>query len=408
MVAAEQDAEIAPRRITCGMQEGDLGGDLFRLVIVVATFPDADAVAIGLITPQLFRVLVRIVGNQRVGRAQHAVAAAIVLLQLDHLQGRVVLGHLQQVVRIGAAPGIDALVIVAHAGEITTWTRQHLQQAVLRIVGVLAFVHQQVANALAPGRGNFRIVLQYLHRQADQVVEIHRVERGKPRLVARIEFGRFLFARGLRRRQRFLWRQSGVLGARDQVLGRFQRVVLGARHQVLDLRIAVVGIEDREATFQAHRGMLDLQEFQPQCMERAQGQALGRVALQALAQALAHFLGGLVGEGDRRDALGRYPSRSDQMGDFLDDDPGLAAAGARQDQQGAIAVQDRVTLGLVEGVHAGSRCVSLQFTDIDAALARTGGAARPRHSGNAGVDERQPLPARQCADRAQPRKARRP
>ena len=178
MVAAEQDAEIAPRRIARGVQEGDLGGDFFCFVFVVAALPHADAVAVGLVAPQFLRMLVRIVGDQGVGRAQHAVAAAVILFQLDDLQRRVVAGHLQQVVRVGAAPRVDALVVVAHAGEIAVRACQHLQQAVLRIVGVLAFVHQQVANAFAPRSGDSGIVFQYLHRQADQVIKVHRVEGG--------------------------------------------------------------------------------------------------------------------------------------------------------------------------------------------------------------------------------------
>ncbi len=51
--------------------------------------------------------------------------------------------------------------------------------------------------------------------------------------------------------------------------------------------------------------MLELQELQAQRVEGAQGQALGRIAAQALAQALAHLARGLVGEGDGGDALGR-------------------------------------------------------------------------------------------------------
>jgi hypothetical protein len=87
--------------------------------------------------------------------------------------------------------------------------------------------------------------------------------------------------------------------------------------------------------------------------EGADGQRVGSVALNALGHALAHFLGRLVGEGDRGDALGRIAATADQLGDLLHDHPGLAAAGTGQHQQGAFAVQDGGTLGRVETVHQG-------------------------------------------------------
>jgi hypothetical protein len=38
------------------------------------------------------------------------------------------------------------------------------------------------------------------------------------------------------------------------------------------------------------------------------------------------------------------------VGDAVDDDPGLAGTGAGQDEEGALAVEDRLLLGRVEMV----------------------------------------------------------
>ena len=111
--------------------------------------------------------------------------------------------------------------------------------------------------------------------------------------------------------------------------------------------------------------MFDLQELQAQCVEGAQRHlihglpfmvSLSNHTFEALAQALAHFLGGLVGEGDRGDALGRHAPRRDQVGDFFDDHARLAAASTRQHQQGSVAVLDGRALGRVEGIHEGAHC----------------------------------------------------
>jgi hypothetical protein len=48
----------------------------------------------------VFGMFVRVVGDQRVRRAQHAIAAAVVLFELDDLQRGVVGAERQQVVRV--------------------------------------------------------------------------------------------------------------------------------------------------------------------------------------------------------------------------------------------------------------------------------------------------------------------
>ena len=359
VVAAEQDAELVPRHLRGLVLEEDLGGNLLGLVLAVAAFPHPDALAVGLVAPQGLGMLVRVACDQGIGRAQHPIGAAVVLLQLDHLQGRVVACHLLQVFRIGTAPGVDALVVVAHAGEVPARAGDGLEQPVLGVVGVLALVHQQVADAFAPGGHDLGVFLQHLHRQPDQVVEIDRVERGQPRLVAGIEPGRLHLAGGTRRGQRLFRRQAGVLGARDQVFRVLDGLGLGAGHQVLDLGGAVIGVEDGKAAAQADGGVLDLQELQAQGVEGADGQLAGRLALDPLANAFAHLLGRLVGEGDRGDALGRVAAAVDQVGDLFHDHPGLAAAGACQHQQWALVVQHRGALGGIEhvGGMAGRPCI---------------------------------------------------
>ncbi len=350
-VAAEQDAEITPRHVARLRHEGDFGGDLFRFVFAVAAFPHTDAFAVGLVAPQLLQVLMRIVGDQRVGGAQHAVGAAVVLLQLDDFQRGVVTPHLLQVFRVGTTPGVDRLIVIAHAGEVALVTGQLLEQAVLRVVGVLAFVHQQVADALTPGQRDLRVFFQDLHRQTDQVIEVDGVERGQAQLVALVDAGRFLLAVAARGGHRLFGRQAGVLRARHQVLHVLDVVGLGPGHQVLDLRSGIIGIEDREAALQADGGVFDLQELQAQRMEGADGHLVGILLAQALGHTLAHFLGRLVGEGDRCDTAGRVATTADQVGDLLHDHARLAAARTGQHQQGAFDMEDGGGLGGIETVH---------------------------------------------------------
>ena len=64
---------------------------------------------------------------------------------------------------------------------------------------------------------------------------------------------------------------------------------------------------------------------------------------------VAHFLGGLVGEGDGEDLVGLRVAVGDEVRDAMRDDARLARARAGEDQQRAVDVQDRFALFGVEG-----------------------------------------------------------
>ena len=152
-------------------QRGGHAGDAFGFVLVVLALDHADRRTFRMLAPQLLGVQVRVVGDQLVGGAQDALAAAVVLFQLDHAQAGPVLAELVDVFRIGAAPGVDRLVVVAHAGEVAALAGQRFQQAVLRVVGVLVFVDQQIAQAFAPTVAALLVAFENAQRQTDQVVD---------------------------------------------------------------------------------------------------------------------------------------------------------------------------------------------------------------------------------------------
>jgi hypothetical protein len=135
-------------------------------------------------------------------------------------------------------------------------SREVFQQPVLRAVGVLALVHQQVADALAPRRRQLRILFQQLQRQADQVVEVDALKACRPRLVARVQRRRLVLARALRQFLGLRRRQAFVLHLGNQVAQRVDRVLLRIRRrQVLDDAVRVVAVEDGEAAAQPARAL---------------------------------------------------------------------------------------------------------------------------------------------------------
>ena len=72
---------------------------------------------------------------------------AVVLLEPGDRGAREILLEPQDVADLGAAPAVDRLVVVADAAQIAAALGQQPQPEILRDVGVLVFVDQQVPEA---------------------------------------------------------------------------------------------------------------------------------------------------------------------------------------------------------------------------------------------------------------------
>ena len=92
-----------------------------------------------------------------------------------------------------------------------------------------------------------------------------------------------------------------------------------------------------------------------QSVERADPHPPGLLA-QEPGDPVAHLAGGLVGEGNREDAVGRNSLMVDQVRNASGEDPSLPRSGPRQDEQRAFEVYDGLTLGFVEPDKVGVGC----------------------------------------------------
>ena len=325
--------------------------DPFGLGLVVGRRGHADRIAVAAIAPELLVEELRIAGDQRVRRAQDAHRGAVILLELHHLQRREVLRQLRQIVERSAAPAVDRLVVVADDGERRAFADEQLDEPVLRRIGVLVLVDEQVAAALAPLRRRRLVRRQEPDRQRDQVVEIHGLVRAQRVVVAavRLRGGPVVVAaRGLRRGR---GGHQRVLPGTDPPLCGTRAGAVGRPDQLGDDALDVAGIEDREAGLEAQRGGVTANDLEPERMERADRDVGGEVAValprQQLPGPLAHFARCPVRERDRDDPL-RVVAAFDEMPDLRGDDARLAAAGARQHEQRAIEISHRLVLRGIE------------------------------------------------------------
>ena len=122
-------------------------------------------------------------GDDAVGGPEDSLGAAVVLLEADDAGVGIVALEFEDVVHVGAAPAVDGLVRVAGDAQVPG-AGQVLGDQVLRVVGVLVLVHEDVEEPAAESLARLRDVAQQPHHEDQQVVEIGGVGAAEQPLVA--------------------------------------------------------------------------------------------------------------------------------------------------------------------------------------------------------------------------------
>ena len=135
------------RRVPAFLQRLDVLADGARFLLVVPHAGDGDRQAHGAVGEQRLAEPALVVGDEAGGGGQDVALGAVVALQPDHLGAGEVLLEAQDVVDLGAAPAVDRLVVVADAADVGRAAGDQPQPQVLRDVGVLVLVDQDVAEA---------------------------------------------------------------------------------------------------------------------------------------------------------------------------------------------------------------------------------------------------------------------
>ena len=348
VVGAVEDGEVAELHgAAARAQRRDARHGALGLVLLAVALHHLHRVAFAELTPQLLLEDLGVLGDHLVGCAQDGASGAVVLLQRDDLQPRIVLRQALEVVDGGAAPAVDALVVVAHGGEGRVLAHQGLEQFVLHGVGVLVLVHQQVAESVLPLAPGLGIGAQQLQWQADQVIEVHRLVSVQALLVALHHLGR-------RELQIVFGHGSGLGGVQPLVLPQADGPLpaprglgIGGATGIAQHAQHVVAVEDGEVFLQTESRAVGTQHAHAQRMESADHQVPRRTRTHQGLGALAHLGGGLVRKGDGRNLPGLQP-RLQQLGNLVHDDARLARASAGQHEARPVQVVHGLGLGGVE------------------------------------------------------------
>ena len=295
-----------------------------------------------------------VVRDQSGGDREDVAARAIVSLEPDHLCAGKVPLEAQDVFDVGAAPGVDRLIVVADAAQIAVRSGEEAEPEILDDVGVLVLVNQNVAKPAPERRENVVVLAHESQRLEQEIAEINGVQRFQTRLIALVE-RRPSSAGECRRfaRRRVRRIQAAILPSVDEIRERSRRPAFFVQvirlEELLEQAQLVIGVEDGEIRSQAHKLGMHAQDLGADRMERAEP----RHALFGPGEggdAHPHLPRRLVGEGHRQDFVGASAAGGDEMRDPGGQDARLADARPGENENRPVERLDRAPLLLVQAV----------------------------------------------------------
>ena len=137
--------------------------------------------------------------------------------QPHHLGSQKIALETQDVVHLGPAPAVDRLVVVADAAQVLPTLRQQPQPEVLRDVGVLVLVDQDVFEPIMEIGQHVRMLGEDGQVVQQEVAEVAGVQHPQPVLVERVELAAAVVGEGRALGRRQLGRNpAAVLPVVDQ------------------------------------------------------------------------------------------------------------------------------------------------------------------------------------------------
>ena len=349
-VGAVEDHEVA---IAQPVPEArDLIDHKARLIVPVEGLIEDNRLAGGVGGPQRLAVSVRVVLDDLPRGLQDGLGGAIVLFELHDGGIEIVLFEFQDVAHVGTTPPVDRLVIISHHADVAVLFREGADDEILRAVGILVFVDEDVLEAILILLFDVRRLAKQSHDLQQQVVKIQGVLLPQRALVS-VKDARYdllIPAVGPFRVGEVV--DAFVFGPIDQGEDDGRREAALVQPQVFqalaDHGPLVVLVEDQEVPPHAHAVAVPAEDPAADVVESTDPDRPRHRRPDQPVDALPHLVGRFVGEGHRQDAGRRNALVAQQVSHPVGQHPRLAATGTSQDQQRAAGVRDRFSLGRVQ------------------------------------------------------------
>jgi len=150
---------------------------------------DLDQITAFLIGEEVLAPTIDVVRDHTARTIENRLSGAVVDLQLHGFRIGIITLELHDVSDVGATPGVNGLIGVAHHAEISVLTRNLLHEFVLDAIGVLIFVDQHVLPAPLIVGEHIRKALEEFGGAEQQIPEIEGVAVDEQALVGGVDFG---------------------------------------------------------------------------------------------------------------------------------------------------------------------------------------------------------------------------
>ena len=293
----------------------DGGGDEMGFPLLIGGLVVQNLFAAAVLCPKGFALALAVAADHGIGGIQNGAGAAVVLLQPDDGGIAELLLEGEDIFDGGTAEFINALVVIAHDAQITVAAGQKADQKILGVVGVLIFIHHDVAVAALVFLQHLRVFTEQPDGKQDDIIEIQGVGGLEHLLIAAVDLGGDLQGEVIPGRICHpLGGQHFILGSADIGKQRLGRKVFIAdvklRHGILDDPDGIIGIVDGEVT-----AVTQHLYFRPQDAGAGRMEGGGMDVLPAAAehpgQSCAQLPCGFIGEGDGQN----IPRGGDIVGD---------------------------------------------------------------------------------------------
>ena len=289
----------------------DLRADRDRLLAFVVDRDEPDRFADALLGPELFLRALAVVADHRVRDVENRLRRAVILFQGNGFRIREVTLEGENVAHVCASKAVDTLVIIADHRDVAMFRPEDLHQLVLRLVGVLVLVDEEVQETVLVVLTDRVGLAKQGDRAQQQVIEIQR-GRGVELAFVRPVDACDLLIHGVRADPRLEVTRveelvlRGADGVRGTARGQAFLVDPLSADGVTDRRKTVGLVVDRVPGRNPDRLAVAAQQPRPQCVKGAEPHPFDAVADQLL-NAGTHLPCSLVGEGDGADLVGAHP-----------------------------------------------------------------------------------------------------
>ena len=337
----------------------DLLADPARLLLAVPMADQPDLFALGFGSPKLFAQTVRIARDHAGRGGQNMRGRAVILLKPHHMRSGKILFKPQDIAHFGAAPAVDRLIVIAHAADVFMRPRQKPQPQILRHIGVLVFVHEDIFEPTLILPQHVVVGLKNCHHMQEQIAKIHGVQLQQALLILLVKLDAITAVGAAFRGGHLAWRQGAVFPPvnhpRQHPRGPAFVVNRGQRDQLLQKPDLVIRVQNREIRFQPRQFRVTAQQFHANRMEGAQPRHAFGGLTEHLPDADFHLARGLIGKGHRQNLVGRGASGVEQMHDPRGQGFGLARPRPRQHQNRPVHRLDGGALFGVQPLQIGGR-----------------------------------------------------